>query len=177
VSVGPRTTEKECSNRCRDDPRWLVRRAPTGDRAGDLRERAGPHSGRALINAVTRSSAPAQAPTRDETCRDGCGSGPRWVKRQVFPGSEPRGTAAVDDPALASPHCWPTWSYPHWTVVHRSTTCSPPSWCGWRGRTHAGGTCGSRVSCSSSATGSAPRQSGGSSGDTGSHRRRWRAWS
>ena len=102
------------------------------------------HSGKALINAVTRSSAPALAPTCDETCRDGCGSGPRWVKRQVFPGSEPRGTAAVDDPALASPHCWPTWSYPHWTVVHRSTTCSP-SWCGSRGRTRAGGTCGSRA--------------------------------
>src|SRR6185312_10624826 len=44
------------------------------------------HSGKALINAVTRSSAPAQAPTRDETCRDGCGSGPRWVNGGSFLG-------------------------------------------------------------------------------------------
>jgi hypothetical protein len=55
---------------------------------------------------------------------------------------------------------------------HRSTTSSPPWWCGWRGRTHAGGTHRSRASCSSSATASAPRRSGGSFGATASHRHR-----
>jgi hypothetical protein len=35
---------------------------------------------------------------------------------------------------------------------HRSTTSLPRWWCGWRGRTRAGATCGSRASCSTSAT-------------------------
>ena len=43
---------------------------------------------------------------------------------------------------------------------------------GWRGRTRAGDTAGSRASCSNSATASAPRRSAGSSSATGSHRRR-----
>src|SRR3954451_7620551 len=43
---------------------------------------------------------------------------------------------------------------------HRSTTSSPPWWCGWRGRTRAGGTSARRGSCSSSATACALRRSG-----------------
>ena len=53
-------------------------------RSTRVREGETAHSGKALINAVTRSSAPAQAPTCDETCRDGCGSGSRrssWPPR------------------------------------------------------------------------------------------------
>jgi hypothetical protein len=37
---------------------------------------------------------------------------------------------------------------------HRLTTSSLTWWCGWRGRTRAGATCGSKASCSSSATAS-----------------------
>ena len=55
-------------------------------------------------------------------------------------------------------------------VGHRSATCSRPWSCGWRGRTRAGGTCGFRASCSSSATASAPRRSAGSYSATASHR-------
>src|SRR4051812_18916639 len=47
--------------------------------------------------------------------------------------------------------------------AHRSTTSSPRWSCGWRGRIRAGGTGGSRASCSNSATASAPRRSDGSS--------------
>ena len=54
----------------------------------------------------------------------------------------------------------------------RSTTRSPRWSCGWRGRTRAGGMCGSRASCSDSATASGPRRSGGSCSATGSHRLR-----
>ena len=50
---------------------------------------------------------------------------------------------------------------------HRSTTCSPRWSYGWRGRTRTGDTRGSRASCSSSATASAPRRSVGSSSATG----------
>ncbi len=55
-------------------------------RSTRVREGETGHSGKALINAVTRSSAPAQAPTCDETCRDGCGSGARWVNGRSFLG-------------------------------------------------------------------------------------------
>ena len=56
----------------------------------------------------------------------------------------------------------------------RSTTSSSRWWCGWRGRIRARDTGGSRASCSSSATASAPRQSVASSNATGfrSSRRR-----
>ena len=53
---------------------------------------------------------------------------------------------------------------------HRSTTPSPPWWCAWPGRTRAGDISGSRASCSTSATASAPRRSDGSSSATASHR-------
>jgi len=66
-----------------------------------------------------------------------------------------------------------------WTYPNRPDPAARPSpipsrrWsCGWRRRTRAGDTAECRVSCSKSATGSAPRQSGGSSSATGSHRLR-----
>ena len=34
------------------------------------------------------------------------------------------------------------WTYPNGPDGHRSTTSSPPWWCGWRGRTRAGDTSG-----------------------------------
>ena len=56
------------------------------------------------------------------------------------------------------------WTYP---------TTSSPSWCsGWRGRTRAGATAGSRANCSNSATASAPRRSAGSCTAAGSPGRR-----
>src|SRR4051812_15345797 len=54
------------------------------------------------------------------------------------------------------------WTYPTGPDGHRSTTSWSPWWCGWRGRTRYGGTCGSKASCSSSATAWAPRRSDGS---------------
>ena len=76
-------------------------------------------------------------------------------------------------PALASPSCahrdGPIRTRPD---GHRSTRRSRRWSCGWRRRTWAGDTAECRASCSSSATGSAPRRSGGSSSATGSHRRR-----
>src|SRR3954454_21147185 len=64
------------------------------------------------------------------------------------------------------------WTYPNLPGAHRSTMCSPRWSCGWRRTTPAGGTAECRASCSSSATKSVPRRSGGSSTSTGSHRRR-----
>ena len=65
--------------------------------------------------------------------------------------------------AASSPGSGPTRTGPD---GHRSTTSSPRWSCGWRRRTRAGDTRGSRASCSNSATGSAPRRSGGSSSAT-----------
>src|SRR5688572_22360902 len=56
---------------------------------------------------------------------------------------------------------------------HRSTTSSPRWPCGWRGRTRAGDTCGSRASCANSATASAPQRSAGSCSATESHQHRY----
>ena len=62
------------------------------------------------------------------------------------------------------------WTYPNPTDSRRSTTSLPRWWCGWRGRTRAGGTCDCRATCSSSVTTSAPRRFDGSSSATASHR-------
>ena len=78
-----------------------------------------------------------------------------WADRAVFAALVPRlppRTAVPPlghpghDPALASPPRWPTMDLPPTGPAgRRSAKCSSPWWCGWRGRTHAGGTSGSRA--------------------------------
>jgi putative transposase len=94
-----------------------------------------------------------------------------WADRAVFASLSRRLPRALGCHRLAAPDTILRWhrrlvqqrlTYPNRTG-RPSIDDSPVAWwCGWRGRTHAGDTHGSRASCSYSATGSTSRRSGGS---------------